>query len=226
MTAASFPGGTSVSRLSVYDSPAPDGLRGGSPHLHLVSAESYVVTGGSGALQTLGDDGFAETPLETGSVIWFTPGTIHRAINHGGLEVTVIMQNAGLPEAGDAVMTFPDEHLVTREAYDAVATLPGSARAEAAMRRRDLAVLGFLALREGGFERFRERAVALVEPRVAEWRSRWESTVLEQTRATDAQLVSLAGGAWHGAPARVHVGAASQALGMCGRLTVVDTSAR
>ena len=28
-------------------------------------------------------------------------------MNHGGLEIVVIMSKAELPEAGDAVMTFP-----------------------------------------------------------------------------------------------------------------------
>lgn len=57
-----------------------------------------------------------QTPLAAGSVDWFTPGTIRRAVNHSGLTVVVVMANAGLPEAGDAVMTFPRTSSPTRTA--------------------------------------------------------------------------------------------------------------
>lgn len=86
-------------------------MRGGSPHLHLVCTEAYVVTGGRGAVQTLSPDGYRDIPLEPGSVAWFTPGTVHRMVQGGALRVTVLMQNGGLPEAGDAVFTFPPEVL-------------------------------------------------------------------------------------------------------------------
>ncbi|MZD09815.1 cupin domain-containing protein, partial [Streptomyces sp. SID5785] len=102
-----FPAAVGVSRLRVYDWPTVDGLPGGgTPHLHLTCSEGYVVTAGHGAVQTLTTSGYRETPLEPGSVAWFTPGTIHRLVNAGGLEITVVMQNSGLPEAGDAVLTL------------------------------------------------------------------------------------------------------------------------
>ena len=50
-------------------------------------------------------------PLEPGAFVWFTPGTIHRLVNGGDLEILVLMQNAGLPEAGDMVITFPPDVL-------------------------------------------------------------------------------------------------------------------
>ena len=93
--------------LDVYDWPAPDGLPGGSAHVHLASTEGYVVLSGAGRLQTLGERGYAETPLRPGDCLWFTPGTIHRLVNDGGLRLLIVMQNAGLPEHGDAVLTFP-----------------------------------------------------------------------------------------------------------------------
>jgi hypothetical protein len=37
--AAAFPGATGVTVLDVYDWPAPDGLPGGSAHVHLASTE-------------------------------------------------------------------------------------------------------------------------------------------------------------------------------------------
>jgi mannose-6-phosphate isomerase-like protein (cupin superfamily) len=205
MSNPAFPGGTSVSRLSVYTGACVDGLEGGTPHMHTASTEAYVVVGGAGALHTLDASGFRETPLRAGSTVWFTPGTIHRAVNHGGLEVVVVMQNAGLPEAGDAVMTFPPEVVGDAERYRAAATLPSAvdddAMRQAAERRRDLAVEGFLRLvtsvqsgELGPLERFYDQAVALVRPKVAGWRETWERTVAAETRHTARVLDALAGG--------------------------------
>jgi hypothetical protein len=110
--------------LDVYDWVAPDGLPGGSAHVHLASTEGYVVASGAGRLQTLGERGYAETPLRPGDCLWFTPGTIHRLVNEGDLRLFVVMQNAGLPEHGDAVLTFPPEILADPDAYARAATLP------------------------------------------------------------------------------------------------------
>ncbi|MGX5773010.1 hypothetical protein ACWKWN_19905 [Microbacterium trichothecenolyticum] len=60
-----FPGATSVTLLDVYDDVAPDGLRGGSPHMHLASTECYVVIGGRGELHTLDPGAHFAT-----SVVW------------------------------------------------------------------------------------------------------------------------------------------------------------
>src|SRR5690242_19988572 len=102
-----LPGAVGISRLSVYESTAPDGLVGGPPHMHLTCSEGYVVTAGEGLVQTLTTKGYEETPLSAGTVAWFPPGTIHRLVNRGGLQLVVVVQNSGLPEAGDAVLTFP-----------------------------------------------------------------------------------------------------------------------
>jgi mannose-6-phosphate isomerase-like protein (cupin superfamily) len=129
--AAAFPGATAVTVLDVYDWVAPDGLPGGSAHVHLASTEGYVVIGGAGRLQTLGQRGYAETPLRPGDCLWFTPGTIHRLVNDGQLRLLVVMQNAGLPEHGDAVLTFPPEILADPAAYARAATLSSAGPAEA-----------------------------------------------------------------------------------------------
>ena len=121
--AAAFPGATGVTVLDVYDWPAPDGLPGGSAHVHLASTEGYVVLSGAGRLQTLGERGYAETPLRPGECLWFTPGTIHRLVNDGELRLLVVMQNAGLPEHGDAVLTFPPHVLADPAAYARAASL-------------------------------------------------------------------------------------------------------
>ena len=61
--------GTSVSRLQVYPWHGPDGLAGGTPHMHTLCTEAYVVTGGEGRVQTVGPEGFAETALTASSVV-------------------------------------------------------------------------------------------------------------------------------------------------------------
>lgn len=237
MSGPTFPGGTSVTRLSVYTGACVDGVEGGTPHVHTASTEAYVVVGGEGALHTLDAGGFLQTPLRAGSTVWFTPGTIHRAVNRGGLEVVVVMSNAGLPEAGDAVMTFPPEVVGDAEAYRAAATLPSGvddgAMREAAERRRDLAVEGFLRLvasvQSGDFaplERFYEQAVALVRPKVAGWRETWERTVAAETRRTAEVLDALAGGDGQHlrrSALRESPPSPGQGWGMCGRLRTLHT---
>jgi mannose-6-phosphate isomerase-like protein (cupin superfamily) len=231
-----FPGGTAVSGLSVYPWAAGDGVCGGSPHVHLACTEAYVVVGGRGAVQTLTAEGPRETPLRAGSVVWFGPGTVHRAVNHdGALRVVVVMQNSGLPESGDAVLTFPPDVLADREAYRRAAALdaPGAAHAAdetAARRRRDLAVRGFLRLVEevkGGnvaaLEDFYRRAVALVADRVAGWPDIVAHGPGEAVRRTEEHLAALRDGRIdHLLDAAVRAESApapdGRRLGMCGHL--------
>ena len=238
MTAPAFPGATSVSALEVYDAVAADGLAGGTPHLHTVSAEAYLVVGGRGRLHTIDGGGtFAERALALGDLVWFAPGVIHRAVNDGALDVRVIMQNAGLPEAGDAVMTFPDDVLADPERYADAAALPGAdasdaARLAAAIARRDLAVEGYRALlRAGGdvdpdrLAGFHERAVALVARRAPDWRERWRAGALAVARETGERLDALESGGDPGLrAARVAAASVAPALGMCGHLARYDTT--
>lgn len=201
-----FPGGVGVSHLRVYDSEGPDGLRGGTPHVHTACTEAYVVVAGRGAVQTIAPAGFEVTPLEPGAFVWFTPGTIHRLVNDGDLEILVIMGNAGLPEAGDMVVCFPDEVLADAAAYRHAATLPEDERTttgsgDAARARRDLGVQGFLALKEamatsgdGPLVAFYERVGALVAPLADGWRPVWETGPLEAALRTGEQLTGLASG--------------------------------
>ncbi|MFF8997717.1 cupin [Streptomyces achromogenes] len=224
-----LPGAVGLSHLSAYDWEAADGVCGGSPHLHLVCSEAYVVTGGRGAVQTLGPDGYRDIPLRPGAVAWFTPGTVHRMVQGGGLRVTVLMQNSGLPEAGDAVFTFPPEVLADPERYAAAATLPpgaGPAAQAAARRRRDLAVEGFLRLREtlaagdaGPYRDFQRAAARLVRAKVPRWRELWRAGALAAAERTGAQLDALETGepdylgdatAYRAAPTRLG------GFGMCG----------
>jgi mannose-6-phosphate isomerase-like protein (cupin superfamily) len=226
-----LPGAVAVSHLSVYDWPAADGVCGGTPHMHLTCAEAYVVTGGRGAVQTLTTSGYEVTPLEPGTVAWFTPGTIHRLVNEDDLRITVLMQNNGLPEAGDAVLTLPPQYLTDLETYAAATVIPADAPEEEQERvargRRDLALEGYRALRDADgpepLAAFHRAAAALVRPRLAEWRRRWERGARAAAAATGEQLDRLENGdVSHLADAvvRAEQPAAHGKFGMCGRLDV------
>ena len=242
--AAAFPGATAITVLDVYDWVAPDGLPGGSAHVHLASTEGYVVASGAGRLQTLGERGYAETPLRPGDCLWFTPGTIHRLVNEGDLRLFVVMQNAGLPEHGDAVLTFPPEILADPDAYARAATLPSGPVAgepgddgadenslgAAARRRASLAVEGYLALRErvlesgpGALDDFYAAALRLAGQRTDDWRGRWRAGALATAELTGEHLDEIgAGVAGHLDTAglwRIQRPAQERSYGMCGRLT-------
>jgi mannose-6-phosphate isomerase-like protein (cupin superfamily) len=229
-----LPGGVGLSGLRVYDWPAADGVCGGSPHIHLVCAEAYAVVGGSGCVQTLTSGGYAEVPLTAGAVVWFTPGTIHRLVNDGGLHIVVIMQNGGLPEAGDAVFTFPPEVLADPAAYRRAAALDGEP-GQAALRRRDLALEGYLSLRErvrggdpGALDDFYRAARALKAGSFEAWTRRWEAGPMAVAAETGEQLARLRDGDWsHLTEAAVHrlPPPPEAAFGMCGRLDTYDPSA-
>jgi mannose-6-phosphate isomerase-like protein (cupin superfamily) len=237
LPAPPLPGAVGVTHLKVYDTQAPDGLIGGSPHLHFACTEAYIVLAGRGAVQTLGAAGFKELALEPGRLLWFTPGLIHRLINlDGRLEILVLMQNAGLPEAGDFVLTFPPEVLADERAYfDAASLAPSGAvytnSQAAARRRRDLAVEGFAALREdferrgaAALEDFYRAALKLVQPKIGAWGEVWEQGPLAAARRTGEQLAALRhgrvehllDGAIYGLPAP----AEPRRLGVCGTLGV------
>lgn len=237
-----FPGGTAVSQLQVYEWAADDGLRGGSPHVHLACTEAYVVVGGEGSLQTLTMQGLSEIPLRAGTVAWFGPGTIHRAVNgDGALRVVVLMQNSGLPEAGDAVLTFPPDVLADAKAYAEAASLadPRGSHAsgeDSARRRRDLAVSGFHRLVErvgsgdgGALEEFYRQALALRADRLPEWEALWRDGPALAVRRTGEHLATLRqGGIDHlvraAAQVRQAPPPAERRYGMCGRLDTYDVT--
>jgi mannose-6-phosphate isomerase-like protein (cupin superfamily) len=231
-----FPGAIGVSGLSVYEWAAEDGICGGSPHVHLACTEAYVVVEGRGAVHTLTAEGLRRTPLSAGSVVWFGPGTIHRAVNEdGALRAMVLMQNSGLPEAGDAVLTFPPEVLADRGAYRravslAEASASHAADEDAARRRRDLAVRGFLRLAErvdsgevAALEEFYRQAIALVADRVDGWAKIVADGPGEAVRRTGEHLAAIREGRVdHLLAATVRAETAPEPddrrYGMCGRL--------
>ncbi len=225
-----FPGGIAVSRIRVYDTPAPDGLVGGSAHVHLACTEGYLVLSGRGAVQTLSGDGYGEVALEPDRLVWFTPGTIHRLVSDDRLEIVVLMQNGRLPEAGDAVLTFPFDALGDAAAYRAAAVLPPGAgeQGDAAMRRRDLAVEGFTELRRrveadgpGALAEFYQRALALVADRLDDWAGIYQRGPKRAADDTAAHLAALrAGSIEHLLGSRVTwlPGPDEQRWGLCGHL--------
>jgi len=239
---SSFPGATGLSEISIYDWPGADGAAGGSPHLHTASTEAYVVQEGAGRLETLDSNGFTSTPLVPGTVLWFTPGTVHRAINDSGdLKVLVVMQNAGLPERGDAVMTFPPEHLVDAAVYRRAAVLDhgdadaGLAAAEnAARRRRDLALEGYLELKEAVLRSgpralgdFHAAAARLAGSMNGTWGRVLAGGAVQQAETTRQQLRSLdTAESFYLSKARTTMGKREnhRIFGMCGRIQAWELS--
>ncbi len=205
-----LPGAVGLTHLMVYDWPGPDGLCGGSPHVHLTCTECYYVLAGHGSVQTLSVEGFHEIELIPGKVVWFSPGVVHRLINADKkLELLVIMQNAGLPEAGDFFLTFAPEYLADPAKYaEGAGVAPGSAvfadnaenadPAAIARRRRDLAVVGFNAMRsEFQFQgkpvmlRFYAALAKLAKSHAGDWYRRWSIGAQDATESSGAAIVNL-----------------------------------
>jgi mannose-6-phosphate isomerase-like protein (cupin superfamily) len=230
-----LPGGIGVTHLKVYESVAPDGLAGGSPHMHFACSEAYLVIRGAGAVQTLSSSGFREIPLTPGSLVWFTPGVIHRLINGDGeLEIFAVMENAGLPEHGDSVLTFPGRYFADESTYMSAASLDpdqssGRSRVDAVRTRRNLAVEGYQELRRefergGSLRIFYNQVVPLIRSKERDWRGLWESGAARTILRTEGFLDKLRVGASdylnHGRVFQFPFNtlAGERKLGMCGTL--------
>jgi hypothetical protein len=148
------------------------------------------------------------------------------------------MQNSGLPEAGDCVLSLPEEYLDSSTRYREIANLPpsdaGHDRIEThAKQRKDLSVKGFVELRsrveeEGpqALDAFYRAAAALCEDQTAEWRELWHLGAEQASATTGAQILALDdrdlsyldSGVLQVANLRV----GSPRPGMCGRITNFD----
>lgn len=232
-----FPAAVGLTHLRVYDTAATDGVVGGSPHMHLASAEAYIPIAGTGEVQTLSASGETTFPLQRGTIVWFEPGVIHRLVNSDRqLELLVIMQNAGLPEAGDAVFTFPDDIMSEPLAYLTAASLEGATEEErigSALRRRDRAVTGFHELLQasrsgddGPLRNFFERATALKREQAPGWESLIEGGPVRAAHQTEDRLAQLHQGSVAGLlEARVRTGGTADHghnIGMCGLLQAYE----
>jgi mannose-6-phosphate isomerase-like protein (cupin superfamily) len=224
-----MPGAALMSRLKVYDTPTLDGQIGGTPHMHLVCTEMYFVLSGSGAVELLDKDGFQRVELRPYEALLFTPGTVHRLINpNRDLEILVIMQNSGLPERGDNVVTFAEERLSSEDAYaDAMRV----SSLDEAYRRRDRGVEGFLQLKAAfdtspetgrtALERFYQHAAERTSVAQAGWRQIVEQGALAEAQTSLTQLDQLAQADTHyllDNAVRLIQPPDSPSLGFCGHL--------
>ncbi|MFW6060818.1 MAG: cupin domain-containing protein [Phycisphaeraceae bacterium] len=224
-----LPGGTLLSRICVYAGEAPDGQRGGTPHMHLACSEMYYVLRGEGAVEFLNYEGFQCHAVRQDTALTFTPGTIHRLINpNGDLEVLVLMQNKGLPERDDVAVTFPEATMRSAEAHDAA--LRVAEEADAA-RRCELSVRGFLELKdafkadpEQGRRRL-ERFYALAIERRRALFNQWRAVIRDGPQSLAQADLERLDQLEQGSTAPLHAGrvmpvttGGREVLGFCGRI--------
>jgi mannose-6-phosphate isomerase-like protein (cupin superfamily) len=191
-------GGIGITHLTVYDQrPAPDGRHSGCAHVHAVTDEAYFVLSGTGALELHDTEhGFRSVPLAPGSFLQFAPGTVHRAVNGGGLKVLTIMGNAGLAERGDARIWFGPDVDADPDLYRTLWELPARKGLEGALERRDRSIAAYMRLLDLWREDRDESALARIDglPALA--------------TAPEATVIALEGG--------------EAKLGMCGLLRPLD----
>ena len=196
-----MPGATLVTRLKVYDTPGPDGQPGGTPHFHLACTEMYFTLGGSGGVEIIDNNGFKFVELPVHTAFLFSAGTLHRLINRGGLEILIVMQNSGLPERGDTVVTVTKAVLADELRYYK-AVCAGSL--EEAYLRRDAGVAGFLEIKnafarspdEGraALNELYKQAQRLTRPKHAEWYETVAKGAFSEAQDSLKQIVDLTAG--------------------------------
>jgi hypothetical protein len=140
--------GIGLTRLRVYDQrPAPDGTLSGCAHVHAFTDEAYYVVAGTGCLELHDvEQGFRRVPLAAGDFVQFGPGTLHRSVNHAGLDILALMSNSGLAERGDARIYFGAAVDADPEAFERLRALPSTGGLEGALQRRDASTHAYSAL--------------------------------------------------------------------------------
>ena len=228
--------GIGISHMSVYeDRPAPDGLNSGCGHVHAITDEAYFCVAGEGFLELHDlDHGYRPVPLSPGSYVQFSPGTLHRVVSTGGLQVVVIMGNAGLAERGDARIYFGPEVDDDPDRYSELAALPKVKGRPGALERRDASVSAYvklMALKDSDHRVYLAELNRFVDchfSAAAEKRETfetvvqagpvaWAETALARVRSVPAQTL---------APQAFGQSATSSdepILGMCGLLRPVET---
>jgi len=140
-----LPAGVGLTHIKVYDQPAPNGVVSGGAHIHMVCSEIYYVLKGTGTCELLSADGLSTVDLKPNKAVFFRPGIIHRVLNpNRDLEILAVMQNGGLPERGDFVLTFPNDILTSPTAYMQALR---ATNIQEATKRRDLSLVGYDALK-------------------------------------------------------------------------------
>lgn len=220
--------GIGLTRLRVYDQrPAPDGTMSGCAHVHAYTDEAYYVIAGAGAVELHDPEhGFRRVPLHAGDFVQFGPGTLHRSVSEGGLEVLALMGNAGLAERGDARIYFGPEVDADPDRFERLRALPRSEGLEGALRRRDASALAYAALMDlwhtdraaytAELKRFVDRHRADVAQRrsqyaavVEEGPGQWLHRTRERLRGLEPETPRAGGSRLEGT---------AETLGMCGLL--------
>jgi mannose-6-phosphate isomerase-like protein (cupin superfamily) len=228
--------GIGISHMSVYeDRPAPDGLNSGCGHVHAITDEAYFCVAGEGYLELHDlDHGYRPVPLSPGAFVQFSPGTLHRVVSTGGLQVVVIMGNAGLAERGDARIYFGAEVDGDPDRYAELAALPKVKGRPGALERRDASVsayMNLMALKDSDHEAYLAELKRFVDchfAAAAEKRETFEAVVQAGPVAwAETALARVRSLPDHPlAPQTVGQPAAPDGepiLGMCGLLRPVET---
>lgn len=235
-----FPGATQCSRVSLYGD-LDTGVCGGTPHLHTACTEAYIWLQGSGGVELLSSRGHRVVPMTPYSVVWFSPGVIHRGVpdqpQRQEAEVLVLMQNAGLPESGDAVITLPERLWGDPEAYrDTVAVAdPDIEQARELVRaRRALALEGLAELTESvarlgpsGLDGFYRYARHVVAPHLDTMSSLIAERVEPEVNRTRDILAQMKAGSFshlHDGDAEFTAAPTAPVFGMCGELRPFPTN--
>lgn len=223
--------GIGLTRLHVYDHrPAPDGTMSGCAHVHAFTDEAYYVISGSGAVELHDvERGFRRVPLQAGDFVQFGPGTLHRSVSEGGLEVLALMSNSGLAERGDARIYFGAAVDADPAKFEQLRALPRTHGLEGALQRRDASTHAYTVLlklwqqdRAAYFTEL-QRFVSLHRTLAAEHQPQYEAVIhsgpghwlqrsLERLHKPPAADANAVGAALAGTP---------ETLGMCGLLRQV-----
>lgn len=221
-------GGIGLTHLQVYEQrAAPDGIMSGCAHAHALTDEAYYVIAGTGAIELNDMEyGFRSVPLTKGCFVQFPPGTLHRSVSTGGLEVLAIMGNAGLAERGDARIYFGAEVDGDAAEFMRLTALPQHRGLEGALERRDASVRAYRRLLDlwpanrGAYFAELQRFLDLHAHEVAVHRSKYEA-ILRQGPERWLRLAFSRLGAETTSATRAQAqqqNAAPVKLGMCGML--------
>jgi mannose-6-phosphate isomerase-like protein (cupin superfamily) len=220
--------GIGLTRLHVYDQrPAPDGTMSGCAHVHAFTDEAYYVLAGSGAVELHdAERGFRRVPLQAGDFVQFGPGTLHRSVSDGSLDVLALMSNSGLAERGDARIYFGAAIDADPAEFERLRALPRTHGLEGALQRRDASTQAYTALimlwqqdRTAYFAEL-QRFVGLHRTLAAERQQQYESVIdggpghwlrrsLERLHEPPPASANAVGAPLAGTP---------ETLGMCGLL--------